>query len=137
MKNEYRNIPVILFDGECNFCSSSVEFVIKRNACSNIVFCQLQSEIGQKLLGEYNLQNLGLDSMVLLYHGKSYIKSSAAIRVSMMMDGLWPLMGIFYIVPSIIRHHIYDWIGRRRYQWYGKRDYCWVPDEAIKSRFLG
>ena len=136
MKNEYRNVPVILFDGECNFCSSSVEFVIKRNACSNFVFCQLQSEIGKKLLGEHNLQDLGLDSMVLLYHGKSYIKSSAAIRVSMMMDMPWPLMGIFYIVPSIIRHQIYDWIGRRRYQWYGKRDYCWIPDENIKSRFL-
>ena len=74
--------------------------------------------------------------MVLLYHGRSYIKSSAAIRVSMMMDMPWPLMGIFYIVPSFIRHRIYDWIGRRRYQWYGKRDYCWIPDENIKSRFL-
>ena len=136
MKNKYKNIPVILFDGKCNFCSSSVEFVIKRNTSSNIVFCQIQSEVGQKLLSEYNLQDLGLGSMVLLYHGNAHIKSTAAIRVAMIMDRPWPLMGLFLIVPSMLRHNIYDWIGRRRYQWYGKKEYCWIPDEDIKSRFL-
>jgi predicted DCC family thiol-disulfide oxidoreductase YuxK len=136
IKDEYRNIPVILFDGECNLCSSSVEFVIKRNAHSNIVFCQLQSERGQQLLSEYNLQALGLNSMILLYRGKSYIRSSAAIHTAMLMDKPWPLMGVFLLVPPVIRHTIYDWIGRRRYQWYGKKACCWIPDEDIKSRFL-
>lgn len=136
MKDEYQQIPVVLFDGACNLCSSSVEFVIKRNACSNIIFCQIQSERGQQLLDEYDLLDLGLNSMILLYHGKSYIKSSGAIRIAMLMDKPWPLMGIFLLVPPVIRHYIYDWIGHRRYKWYGRKEYCWVPDEDIKGRFL-
>jgi len=136
MTNEYRNIPVILFDGVCNFCSASVEFVIKRNANSNIVFCQLQSELGQELVREYDLQDFGLNTMVLLYRGKPYIKSSAAIRIAMLMDKPWPLMAVFFVVPAFIRHAVYDWIGRRRYAWYGKRDVCWVPGPDIEGRFL-
>jgi len=136
MTSEYHNIPVVLFDGVCNFCSSSVEFVINRNAGSNIIFCQLQSDSGQKLVHEYSLQGPGLNSMVLLYHGKSYIKSSAGIRIAMLMDKPWPLMAVFFVVPVFIRHAVYDWIGRRRYAWYGKRDVCWVPGPDIQSRFL-
>lgn len=136
IKEEYRNIPVILFDGQCNLCSSSVKFVIKRNAHSNIVFCQIQSERGEQLMSEYELLGFGLNSMILLYHGKSYIKSSGAIRIAMLMDKPWPLMGVFLLVPPIIRHCIYDWIGRHRYQWYGKKEHCWIPDKSIRSRFL-
>jgi len=113
-----------------------VEFVIKRNSKSNIVFGQLQSDRGQQLLREHGLQDLGLNSMVLLYHGKSYIKSNAAIRIAMLMDKPWPLIAVFFIIPAFIRHAVYDWIGRRRYAWFGKKENCWVPGPKIQSRFL-
>lgn len=131
-----KNQPIVLFDGVCKFCSSSVRFVIRRNSRSNIMFCQIQSAAGQQLIAEYGLTDLGLNSMVLIYHGKSYIKSSAALHIATLMDMPWPLMFAFIIVPSFFRHRVYDWIGRRRYQWYGKRDACWVPDVEIQNRFL-
>ena len=134
--NKDKNTPIILFDGVCKFCSASVEFVIKRNSKSNIIFCQIQSESGQKLLHEYNLQNMGLNSMVLIYHDKAYIKSSAALRIATLIDKPWPLMAIFLIVPVFIRHAVYDFIGKHRYTWFGKRDKCWVPDEKNRERFL-
>jgi predicted DCC family thiol-disulfide oxidoreductase YuxK len=120
----------------CNFCSASVEFVIKRNARSDIKFCQLQSEPGQRLVAEYGLSDLGLNSMVLIKDGKAYIKSSAALRIARLLDMPWPLMSVFLLVPPFIRHSVYDWIGRRRYNWLGKRDSCWVPDADIRHRFL-
>ena len=128
--------PIVLFDGVCNFCSSSVQFVIKRNARSNIVFCQLQSPRGQQLLEEYGLSNLGLTSMVLLYRNRSYIKSSAALRIARMMDMPWLLLSVFILVPPMIRHGVYDWIGRNRYRWFGRHEACWVPDSEIRNRFL-
>ena len=131
-----KNQPIVLFDGVCNFCSASVQFVIRRNSRSNIMFCQIQSAPGQRLIAEYGLTDLGLNSMVLIHHGKSYIKSSAALHIATLMDKPWPLMFAFIIVPPFIRHRVYDWIGRRRYQWYGKRDACWVPDTEIQNRFL-
>jgi predicted DCC family thiol-disulfide oxidoreductase YuxK len=134
--NMHEDQPVVLFDGVCNFCSASVEFVIKRNARSNIVFCQIQSETGQKLLEEYGLSDMGLTSMILIYHGKAYVKSSAALHIARLMDFPWPLMFVFIVIPPFIRHRVYDWIGRHRYQWFGKRDACWVPDTDIRNRFL-
>jgi predicted DCC family thiol-disulfide oxidoreductase YuxK len=131
-----QNQPIVLFDGVCNFCSASVQFVIKRNSRSNIMFCQIQSEPGQRLIAEYGLSGLGLNSMVLIHRGKAYIKSSAALRIAAMMDMPWPLMFVFIVVPPFIRHRVYDWIGQRRYHWYGKRDACWVPDTEIQNRFL-
>jgi len=135
-RDTLKNQPIVLFDGVCNFCSASVQFVIRRNSRSNIMFCQIQSAPGQRLIAEYGLTDLGLNSMVLIHHGKSYIKSSAALHIATLMDMPWPLMFAFIIVPPFIRHRIYDWIGRRRYQWYGKRDACWVPDTEIQNRFL-
>jgi predicted DCC family thiol-disulfide oxidoreductase YuxK len=134
--NAFDDRPVVLFDGVCNFCSASVEFVIKRNARSNIAFCQIQSESGQRLLEEYGLSDLGLTSMILVYRGKAYLKSSGALRIARLMDFPWPLLFAFIVVPPFIRHRVYDWIGKHRYQWFGKRDACWVPDAAIRKRFL-
>lgn len=135
-QHDLKGQPIVLFDGVCNFCSASVQFVIKRNARADILFCQIQSATGQRLIGEYNLSGLGLNSMVLIHRGKAYTKSSAALRIAALMDMPWPLMFVFVIVPPFIRHQVYDWIGRRRYRWYGKRDTCWVPEAEIQSRFL-
>ena len=128
--------PVVLFDGVCNFCSASVQFVIKKNARSNLKFCQLQSETGRKLVAEYGLSGLGLNSMVLIHRRRAYIKSSAALYIARFMDRPWPLMFGFIVIPPFIRHCVYDWIGQRRYKWLGKRDSCWVPDPEIQNRFL-
>jgi len=135
-RDTLKNQPIVLFDGVCKFCSASVQFVIRRNSRANIMFCQIQSVPGQHLIAEYGLTDLGLNSMVLIHHGKSHIKSSAALHIATLMDMPWPLMFAFIIVPPFIRHRVYDRIGRRRYQWYGKRDACWVPDTEIQNRFL-
>jgi len=74
--------------------------------------------------------------MVLIFHGRAYIKSTAAIRIAMQMDKPWPLMMVFLIIPAFIRHAVYDWVGTRRYAWYGKRNACWIPDSEIQHRFL-
>ena len=46
---------LILFDGICNLCNSSVDFVITRDKKNKFKFASLQSNIGQKLLKKFNL----------------------------------------------------------------------------------
>ena len=74
--------------------------------------------------------------MVLLDNGHVYRKSTAALRVARRLSGLWPLLGIFLIVPRPIRDWVYDWIGRHRYPWFGQKSECWVPSEDLRRRFL-
>ncbi|MFM9074251.1 MAG: thiol-disulfide oxidoreductase DCC family protein, partial [Bacteroidota bacterium] len=52
------------------------------------------------------------------------------------LSGLWPLMGIFLIIPAILRNPVYDLIARYRYQWFGKRESCMIPTPELRSRFL-
>ena len=128
--------PILLFDGVCNLCSSSVQFVLERNSRDNIRFASLQSEFGVNALKDSNLPADYTDSLVLLENGKTYVKSDAALRLNRHMDGLWRLGAVFLIVPSFIRNWVYDIVAKYRYRWFGKKDVCWIPEKKWEGRFL-
>lgn len=128
--------PVILFDGVCNLCNASVQFVIKRDRKNTFRFASLQSAIGQKLLQQVGLHQQSLYSVIVIQNGKVFQRSRAALEIARSMDGLWPLLYIFIIVPPFIRNAVYDWIARNRYKWFGVQQSCLMPTPAMKERFL-
>jgi|TARA_B110000046_G_C12988734_1_gene396877 predicted DCC family thiol-disulfide oxidoreductase YuxK len=135
-KNDLNNI--ILYDGVCNLCHASVRFVVERDKNKIFSFAGLQSEFSKKLLSKYNFQNSSKDlhSIILLKNGKLYRKSSAALRISQQLNGLWPLFGLFLIIPSFIRDAAYLFIAQNRYKWFGKKEVCEIPLNIDKKRFL-
>ncbi len=128
--------PIILFDGVCNLCTASVRFVIARDRRRRFRFASLQSPVADQILGPDFRSGDRLGSVVLVIGDRTYRKSSAALRTARMLDGLWPLLAVFLIIPRPIRDWIYDWIGSRRYRFFGKRDVCWIPDPQLTERFL-
>lgn len=126
---------IILFDGICNFCNSNVQFIIKRDPHGYFKFASLQSNIGQKLLKKYGIQN-DMDSFVLIENNHYYLKSSAAIRVFKHLNGLWSFLYIFHFIPTPIRNFFYDIIAKNRYKWFGKRESCMLPSKEERQRFL-
>jgi predicted DCC family thiol-disulfide oxidoreductase YuxK len=128
--------PIILFDGVCNLCNKSVQFIIKRDKKGLFRLASLQGNAGQALLQQYNLPNDTLYSFVLIENGKVYTRSTAALRVLRKLGGGWKLLYGLVILPPFIRNAIYNWIARNRYKWYGKREECMVPTPELKSRFL-
>ncbi|OAH59636.1 MULTISPECIES: hypothetical protein [Bacillaceae] len=40
----------------------------------------------------------------------------------------------FIIIPSRIRHIVYDWIAKNRYKWFGKKESCMLPPPSIRNR---
>lgn len=128
--------PIILFDGICNLCNSAVQFVIKRDKKGIIQFAPLQSDAGQQLLKQYQLPPAAMESFVLIENGKAYSRSSAALKVSRHLRGLWPFCYGFMIVPKFIRNGIYNWVAANRYKWFGVREECMIPTPELKKRFL-
>lgn len=126
---------IILFDGVCNFCSQSVQFIIKRDPTHVFHFASLQSDVGRKLIKEYGLVE-NINSVVYITGGKAYEKSDAALQICRSLSGLWKIFYIFYIVPKPIRNIVYDYVAKNRYKWFGKTDSCMIPSPDIKSRFL-
>lgn len=127
--------PVILFDGVCNFCDVSVQFILERDPNEIFRFASLQSEAGQDLLKKYHVPE-DVDSMILIESDKVYFKSSAALRISRHLQGTWKLLYILIIVPAPVRNVVYDIIARNRYKWFGKKESCMLPSPNVRKRFL-
>jgi predicted DCC family thiol-disulfide oxidoreductase YuxK len=136
MNNILKNKTILLFDGYCNLCHSSVQFVLKHEKKPEIYFTSLQSNVGLEILEFYKIDPSKTDSLVLIEKNKAYIKSSAALRVSRHLKGLYSMGFTFLVIPSFIRNWVYDFIAKNRYKWYGKKDSCIIPDENLAKRFL-
>ncbi|MCC6288665.1 MAG: thiol-disulfide oxidoreductase DCC family protein [Chitinophagaceae bacterium] len=127
---------IILFDGVCNLCNSSIQFVLKKDKKKQFYFTSLQSNAGQQLLKQYQLSPNKFDSFVLIENNKAYTRSTAALRVVKKLSGLWPLLYIFIIIPPFIRNTVYDWVARNRYKWFGKSESCMLPTPELNARFV-
>jgi predicted DCC family thiol-disulfide oxidoreductase YuxK len=136
MTKRDHNTAIILFDGVCNLCNYSVNFIISRDRRAYFRFASLQSPVGQELLQQYELSNATLDSVILLDNGRMYQRSTAALRITRRLRQPWPLCYAFIIIPKFIRDLIYNFIARNRYRWFGQRDLCRVPTPEERSRFL-
>ena len=126
---------IILFDGVCNLCNTSVQFIIKRDSTGYFKFASLQSETGQSLLKKHHVNN-DLNSVVLIENETVYLKSSAALRVCSKLGGPWPILSIFRILPPFFTDLLYDIAAKNRYKWFGKKESCMLPLPEWKHRFL-
>lgn len=125
-----------MFDGVCNLCNSSVQFVLLRDSANYFQFASLQSDYGQKVLQENNLPIDDFNSFLLIENNKLYTQSTAALRVAGKLDGWWKLMYVFIVVPPFIRNFVYNFIAKNRYRWFGKKDECMMPRPEWKQKFL-
>jgi predicted DCC family thiol-disulfide oxidoreductase YuxK len=128
---------IILFDGVCNLCNNSVQFVIERDTDNVFKFAALQSEIGQQLAKERGIDTAVVNSIILLEPGVAYYtKSTAALKIAQSFGGAWQLTTVLEWIPENIRNWVYDYIAKNRYKWYGKKDACMIPTPDLKSKFL-
>ncbi len=128
--------PTIFFDGVCNLCTGSVQFIIKHDPKQYFRFASLQSELGQEVLQQFNLPSAEFGSFILLENGKMYTKSTAALRVTKKLNSLWPVLFSFIIIPPFIRNWVYSFIAKNRYRWFGKKEACWIPNAELNKLFL-
>ncbi|MGE7111404.1 thiol-disulfide oxidoreductase DCC family protein [Lysinibacillus sp. NPDC047702] len=126
---------IILFDGICNFCDSSVQFIIRYDQAAYFQFASIQSDVGQALLAKYNVSE-NVDSVILIEHGKAYVESTAALRISRKLDGLWSICYLFIIVPSYLRNIVYRAVAKNRYRLFGQKKICLLPTSSQQKRFL-
>jgi len=128
--------PVILFDGVCNLCNQSVDFVLRRDRKRLFRYASLQSAVGRDLLRAHRLPPDNLDTVVLLIGGRAYVRSAAALRIAGQLGGLWRLAPLLLAVPRPLRDGIYRWIAANRYRWFGRQDTCRMPKPDEQALFL-
>ena len=129
--------PVILFDGVCNFCNTTINFLIRQDRQKVLRFAALQSEAGQQLLERFSLPKEKFDSFILIDKGKVYKSSTAVLFLSGKLPWYWKWTQLFWLVPTALRDAVYGVIARNRYKWFGKKEQCMLPSAEVRSRFLG
>ena len=130
------NFPIILFDGVCNLCNASVQWVIRRDRKGQFRFAALQSETGQALLARFGMNPAAFNTVVLVDGGRLYTRSDAALEVARRMGAPWAWLAVFRFLPRQWRDAVYDWVARNRYRWFGRRESCLLPRPEWKERFL-
>ena len=126
----------LLFDGVCNLCNATVQWVIRHDSAGRFRFASLQSEAGRALLAQHGLPLDAMETVVLVAGASHWVKSDVPLEVLRRLGGGWALSSALRAVPRPLRNACYGWIARNRYRWFGKRDACMVPTPELRARFL-
>lgn len=127
--------PILLFDGICNLCNNSVDFIIRHDREKRFRFASLQSDAGKRMLEDFRIP-LETDSVILIVEGHAYTESDAALETARLLPYPWKLLSAFKIIPRRWRNAAYQWIAQNRYRWFGKRNTCRLPTAAEKELFI-
>jgi predicted DCC family thiol-disulfide oxidoreductase YuxK len=130
--------PILLFDGVCNLCNRTVQFVIDRDPAGVVRFAPLQSDAARRVLAARGraAPEGELDSVLLVEGARVYERSDAALRVARRLRGGWPLLYAFIVVPRSARDLVYRFVAKHRYRWFGRTEACRVPTPEVRARFL-
>lgn len=129
-------VNIVLFDGFCNLCNKTVQFIIRNDSMAKFKFASVQSESGQLLLGQLGFPLDHFDSLVYISDSKVYIKSTAVLRILRKLGRGWQLLYLFVIIPLFFRDGVYSLFAKWRYKWFGKRETCMIPTQEYQVRFL-
>jgi predicted DCC family thiol-disulfide oxidoreductase YuxK len=135
-KQIFSSQAILLFDGVCNLCNSTVRFVMRHERRPELRFCALQSEGGTQLLTRHGINTDYLGSLILIEGESVFLKSDAALRLASYLKWPWSWGRAAVIFPRSLRDSAYDVIARNRYRWFGRHDACLLPTAELRSRLL-
>jgi predicted DCC family thiol-disulfide oxidoreductase YuxK len=132
-----QNESIIFFDGVCNFCNSSINFLMKIDKNRKLKFAALQSDFSKQKLLPFQKELQSVNSIVFLKDDKVFIESNAVANFLIEIGGFWKIIGnIIQLTPNFISNFFYKLIAKYRYKIFGKRNVCRVPNENEKQFFL-
>ena len=129
-------MPIILFDGICNFCNRTINIILKYDKVGHFQFAASQSNAAIDIMQAFKIEQIAIASVILIDNEKVYTKTDAVIQIARHLKG-WPrLFRFIKFIPKPIRDFGYDLIAKNRYILFGKKASCMIPDASIRHRFL-
>lgn len=126
----------MFFDGVCNLCNHSVQFIIRHDPKQYFKFASIQSDFAKEILKPFHIDTTAFQSIIYLEGEKVYQNSDAVLHIAKHLNKGYIFLYIFRFVPRIIRDALYKFIAKNRYKWMGKKEACMIPTPALKERFL-
>lgn len=128
--------PIIVFDGECIFCSGWVNFVLRHDKKGRYRFITAQSPLGEALYQHYGLDSRNYETNMLIENGLAHVKSQGSLRMAAGLGLPFSLVSALRLIPRALRDPFYELLARNRYRIAGRRNACFVPTPEHRSRFI-
>ena len=127
--------PILFFDGHCNLCNGSIDYLVSADKNKRVMIASLQGETAKAKLPPEQINKLS--SVVLLdEQGQIHLKSSAVFKVALRVKRSLILLTPFWILPRFFTDWVYDRVANNRYKMFGQKDTCRIPTEEEKAHFL-
>ncbi|MBR7798329.1 MAG: thiol-disulfide oxidoreductase DCC family protein [Bacillota bacterium] len=125
---------ILVYDGECNFCSNFIKFLLKINKNKSLRITSFNS----KWYNDFKMENQirdNVDSIILINSNKMYIYSDAILHVIAQANKLFFPILILKIVPKPIRNFFYKLVAKYRKR-ISKQIKCTLPTQSERKYFL-
>jgi predicted DCC family thiol-disulfide oxidoreductase YuxK len=136
---------LMLYDGLCGLCNSSVQWVIKHDDGDRFRFATQQSALAAEILAR-----CGVDRESMLKSNSAYLvlnagtarekllaQSDVAVNLLLILGGRWRFLGrLLRAIPSFARNAAYRFFARNRYRVTSRYEVCPLPQEAERMKFL-
>ncbi len=131
-----KTLKIILFDGVCNFCNSTINFILKKDSEDLFRFAPQQSEKGREILMQQGRADSDLNALIFIDEDELLEGMDAVIGISKYLKGYSALSWLLRSLPRKVTHAAYAFIAKNRYRWFGKREVCRMPEPGEQHRFL-
>jgi predicted DCC family thiol-disulfide oxidoreductase YuxK len=127
---------ILFFDGVCNLCNGTVQWILRHDKAQQIQFAALQSDAAKHKLEPLGIDNTKLESMVFLEDGVAYSRSTGVLRLARALGAPYSWAYVLMVLPQGVRDFFYRILAKNRYRWFGQRESCMMPTPELKRRFL-
>jgi len=126
---------ILVYDGSCGFCSSSVQFILRHERRHDLSFVTRNSELGKGLRRTHGLESV--ESMLWIEDGQAFAESGAVMKAAGYLGGWWRrLAALGSFCPSFILNGVYKFIAKNRRRLSSKAAVCQIPSPEQRKRFL-
>ena len=131
----------VLFDGECNLCDRSVQWLLRHDRKAALRFGALEGGAGGEVRARHPRLPSADETIVLVEspgtpEERVRVRSDAALAILARLGGGWRLATLLRIVPRPLRDLVYGAVAKRRRRWFGRLPACRIPTPEERSRFL-
>ena len=102
----------VLYDGNCSFCISIMQWSSSLIRTENILFYPFESLVAKEVISTSNIKDL--NSVIYINNGKIFYKSSAVLNICKHLKKPYKYFYLFRFFPNSILNLGYDFIAKRR-----------------------
>jgi len=144
-RKEPRELPVLLYDGECGLCTRSVQTILDLERVPSVRFAALQGDTGQALLRRHPVAPLEgpFESLILVTDHAGPCERvaqqwDAVCGIGRRMGAPWRALAKLgqLLVPRTLANLGYALVSRNRMRIFGPATPCKLPTPEQRARFL-